>query len=298
MRRIELKTRDQMRFMRRAGLVVADIHRALRDFAAPGVTTLECDEVVREVIAKAGAKSNFLGYHGFPATVCISVNDEVVHGIPGKKRLRAGDIVSFDCGAYIVEAGKQWHGDAAITMIIGDEPRPTTGGPSAAEAAIPPDLLERRRQLDQVTHAALDAALAAVATGRRVGVVGAAVEKVVEDHGERFGWEAGIVEEFTGHGIGTAMHQAPDVLNYMVHGRTEKLRPGMVLAVEPMLTGGCAEVTTDRDGWTVRTKDGSDAVQWEHSIAIVEDGVSVLTAPDRGAALLAPFGITPVDLDD
>lgn len=288
MGRIEWKSREQICFMRRAGLVVADIHRALRAHAQPGVTTAECDEVVREVIRQAGAHSNFLGYHSFPATVCISVNDEVVHGIPGKRRLRAGDIVSFDCGAYIVEGGKQWHGDAAFTMIVGE----------GAEGALPPSLLQRRRELDQVTHCAMASALAALARGKRVGVVGAAVEKAVNEGEERFGWEAGIVEEYTGHGIGTAMHQDPEVLNYRVYGRTERLRPGMVLAVEPMLTSGAETTTVDPDGWTVRTTDGSDAAQWEHTIALLDEGVSVLTAPDAGRSLLAPFGITPIVLDD
>lgn len=298
MARIEYKTLDQIRHMRRAGLVVADIHQALRDFAAPGVTTGQCDDVVREVIARAGAKSNFLGYHGFPATVCISVNDEVVHGIPGKRRLKAGDIVSFDCGAYVEADGKQWHGDAAFTMIIGDDRNSPT--PSAAEQAIGSTLLRRRRDLDELTFNAMKAALEAAASGKRVKAIGIAVEGIVDEHARGgHGWSAGIVEEYTGHGIGTRMHQAPEVYNYPVIGRTDKLRPGMVLAIEPMLTTGSPETTVDADEWTVRTVDGSDAAQWEHTIALLEGGVNVLTHRDGGRGLFGSHvGSVPIiDLD-
>ena len=281
MSRIQLKTREQVRHMRRAGLVVADIHRALREAAVPGVTTRELDGVSARVIAEHGAKSNFLGYFGYPATVCISVNDTVVHGIPDDRVLEAGDIVSFDCGAYLEVEGRQWHGDAAFTMIIGGDEAGT----------------ERRRQLNAVTEESMWAALAALASARRLSAVGDAVERVVEEHALRDGWEAGIIEDYTGHGIGTAMHQEPDVLNYRARGISPRLRKGMVLAVEPMLVGGDIETVTLDDDWTVKTLDGADAAHWEHTIALLDDGVSVLTAVDSGAAGLAPYGVTPISLD-
>ena len=284
MGRIELKTRDQIRYMREAGLVVAQIHSALREAATAGTTTGDLDAISHEVIRKAGAKSNFYRYYGYPASVCISPNDVVVHGIPGDYVLQVGDIVSFDCGAYVERAGTQWHGDAAFTMIIGDD---------HADARIDEVTVRRRRELEAVTREAMWAALASLATGTRVACVGNAVEDVVAAKGEEYGWEAGIVEEFTGHGIGTAMHQAPDVLNYRVRGITARLKPGMVLAVEPMLTTGGIDTFTEDDEWTVRTMDGSDAAQWEHSVAILEDGISILTAPDAGASGLAPYGVTP-----
>lgn len=274
--------------MREAGLVVAEIHSALREAAVPGAVSGDLDAICHEVIRKAGAKSNFYRYYGYPASVCISPNDVVVHGIPGDYVLEVGDIVSFDCGAYVERKGKQWHGDAAFTMIIGDE---------QADGQIDDAILQRRRELEAVTREAMWAALASLAAGKRVAAVGNAVEDVVAAQAEALGWEAGIVEEFTGHGIGTAMHQAPDVLNYRVRGITARLKPGMVLAVEPMLTTGGIDTFTEDDQWTVRTMDGSDAAQWEHSVAILEDGISILTAPDGGVAGLAPYGVTPVILD-
>lgn len=281
MSRIQLKTREQVRHMRRAGLVVADIHRALREAAVPGVTTRELDGVSARVIARHGAKSNFLGYFGYPATVCISVNDTVVHGIPDDRVLESGDLVSFDCGAYLEVDGRQWHGDAAFTMIIGGDAAGT----------------QRRRQLNAVTEESMWAALAALASARRLSAVGDAVERVVEEHAGSDGWEAGIIEDYTGHGIGTAMHQDPDVLNYRARGISPRLRKGMVLAVEPMLVGGDIETVTLDDDWTVKTLDGADAAHWEHTIALLDDGVSVLTAVDSGAAGLAPYGVTPISLD-
>lgn len=319
-RAIELKTRDQVRFMREAGLVVASIHAALREAAQVGVPSLELDAIARDVIGKAGAKSNFLGYYGYPASVCISINDVLVHGIPGKQKLRAGDIVKFDCGAYVERGGKQWHGDAAFSMIVGEgassaAPHGIVDGsfgaslaqgltPQEAHATLPSSYdtvnekkLRRRRELEVVTRESMWAALAALAGARRLSAVGNAVEEVVAQRAVDFGWEAGIIEDYTGHGIGTQMHQAPDVINFAVRGMTPKVRPGMVLAVEPMLTTGGIESETLADNWTVRMIDGADGAQWEHTIAVLEDGVSVLTATDAGAAGLAPYGVTPVVLD-
>lgn len=302
MQRIELKTRDQIRWMREAGLVVADIHASLRQAVRAGVTTAELDEVSADAIKRGGATSNFLNYYGYPATVCISVNDVVVHGIPGKQKLKDGDIVSFDCGAWVSHGGKQWHGDAAFSIIVGDEWVDDESfmagkrGLGAHPQGIDEATMKRRRELDVVTRESLWAALASLEKGRRVSSVGRAVEEVVAKYDDEFGWEAGIIEEYTGHGIGTAMHQDPEVLNYDARGIFPRVKPGMVLAVEPMLTSGSIETITESDQWTVRTVDGSDAAHWEHTVAILDDGISVLTAPDYGKAGLAPFGVEPIEL--
>ncbi len=284
--RIEIKTPDQVRHMRRAGLVVADIHAALREAVRPGVTTGELDAVCTATIERAGAHSNFLGYYDYPATVCVSVNEEVVHGIPGERELREGDLVTFDCGAYVLdESGTQWHGDAAFTTVV--------GGRYASDSD---------RILDSTTHRALWAAIASLARamageapGRagRLNAVGDTVEDVVAEARRDHGVPIGILEDYVGHGIGTAMHMAPDVLNYSVKRRGPRLQPGMVLAVEPMLAAGEPEVEELDDGWTVVTVDGSRAAQWEHTVALVPDGVWVLTASDGGVEGLDPYGIEP-----
>ena len=284
--RIEIKTPDQVRHMRRAGLVVADIHAALREAVRPGVTTGELDAVCAATIERAGAHSNFLGYYDYPATVCVSVNEEVVHGIPGERELREGDLVTFDCGAYVLdESGTQWHGDAAFTTVV--------GGRYASDSD---------RILDSTTHRALWAAIASLARamageapGRagRLNAVGDTVEDVVAEVRRDHGVPIGILEDYVGHGIGTAMHMAPDVLNYSVKRRGPRLQPGMVLAVEPMLAAGEPEVEELDDGWTVVTADGSNAAQWEHTVALVPGGVWVLTASDGGVEGLDPYGIEP-----
>ena len=284
--RIEIKTPDQVRHMRRAGLVVADIHAALREAVRPGVTTGELDAVCAATIERAGAHSNFLGYYDYPATVCVSVNEEVVHGIPGERELREGDLVTFDCGAYVLdESGTQWHGDAAFTTVV--------GGRYASDSD---------RILDSTTHRALWAAIASLARamageapGRagRLNAVGDTVEDVVAEARRDHGVPIGILEDYVGHGIGTAMHMAPDVLNHSVKRRGPRLQPGMVLAVEPMLAAGEPEVEELDDGWTVVTVDGSRAAQWEHTVALVPDGVWVLTASDGGVEGLDPYGIEP-----
>jgi methionyl aminopeptidase len=285
--RIELKSLDDVLVMRRAGLVVADALAAVRAAARPGMPTSDLDAVAAGVIEEAGATPSFLGYQGFPATICASVNDEVVHGIPGERELGAGDVVSIDCGA-IVEG---WHGDSAITFLLG----PHGAVDPAAEPV--PGIDPQDLALAQVTRTALWAGIAALASARRVGDVGDAVEGAVELAAELQGVELGIVEEYTGHGIGTAMHQPPDVLNYRTSDRGPKVRPGMCLAVEPMLTRGSAECRVLADDWTVVTTDGSRAAHWEHTVAVLEDGIAVLTAHDLGAEGLAPFGVVPVDLD-
>ena len=272
--KIEYKTPDQVRTMRRAGLVVADIHAALREAVAPGMTTAELDAVSADVIARAGATSNFLGYYGYPATVCISVNEVIVHGIPGDRVIGEGDLVSFDCGAIV----DGWHGDAAFSLVVGEG-------------------TEADRALVEVTEEAMWAGIAALATGDRLGVVGDAVETVVEQAAEERGLTLGIVQEYVGHGIGSAMHQPPEVLNYRTREKGPRLRPGMCLAVEPMLTAGSPESEILDDEWTVVTLDGSRAAHFEHTVAVGENGSWVLAAPDGGAEQLAARGVTVVPLD-
>lgn len=273
--RIEYKTPDQIRVMRRAGLVVADALAAARLAAVPGATTADVDSAAAKVIADAGATSNFQGYGHppFPAVTCVSVNDEVVHGIPGPRVIEAGDMVSIDCGAVV----DGWHGDAAVTVLVGPQ-----------DAVDPADL-----ELSRITEESLWAGIAALAVGRRLGEVGAAVEgAVTAAAGDRLA----IVEGYTGHGIGTAMHMAPEVLNHRTRDRGPTVRAGLCVAVEPMLTRGSPETDMLDDQWTVVSADGSRAAHWEHTVAVTDEGLWVLTAPDGGAAGLAPFGVAVAPL--
>ena len=287
--RVELKTLEQVRVMRRAGLVVADVLAAVRASARPGMTTADLDVVASGVIDAAGATSNFLGYHGFPATICTSVNDEVIHGIPGPRVLQAGDVVSVDAGAFVRDAaGKGWHGDSATTFILGAAGTLPSGSPDADPAD---DALVR------ATEAAMWAGIAALAQRGRLNDVGRAVEAALEVAGAATGQELGIVEEYVGHGIGSAMHLPPDVLNYATSSRGIPLKTGMCLAIEPMVTRGSGQTRELADGWTVVTSDGSRAAHWEHSVAILEDGITVLTAPDAGAERLAALGVDVVSVD-
>jgi methionyl aminopeptidase len=287
--RIEYKTLDQVRVMRRAGLVVADALDAVMAAARPGMTTSDLDEVAADVIAGAGAKPSFLGYHGFPATVCTSVNDEVVHGIPGPRVLAVGDLVSVDCGAIV----DGWHGDSAVSFVLGaDGPLPAgRSGAVTDDAADPADA-----GLVRATEAAMWAGIAALASAQRLNEVGAAVEAAVELAGEADGVEYGIVEDYVGHGIGSAMHQPPDVVNYRVSDRGPRLRPGMCLAIEPMVTRGAGTTRVLEDDWTVVTQDSARAAHWEHTVAVLDGGITVLTARDGGAERLAALGVDVVQL--
>lgn len=284
--RVELKTLEQVRLMRRAGLVVADALAVVRERARPGLTTGDLDAVAADVMARAGATPSFLGYHGFPAVLCVSVNEEVVHGIPGPRVLEAGDVLSVDCGAVV----DGWHGDAAFSVVL--------GAPSGA-----PDQHVGDQHLVDTTEAALWAGLAAVATGTRLADVGAAVEDACLAATGPDGRPLEIVEGYTGHGIGTAMHQAPEVLNHRTRPRRlgsgggTRLRPGLCLAVEPMLVRGDPETTVLADGWTVVTRDGSRAAHWEHTVALTEQGPWVLTAHDGGRAALGALGVAVAPLD-
>jgi len=266
--RIEYKTPEQVQVMRQAGLVVARALATVRASVRPGMTTGDLDELAAAVIADAGATPSFLGYEGYPASLCVSVNDEVVHGIPGRRELRAGDVVSVDCGAIV----DGWHGDSAMSLVLGDA--------DPADAA-----------LVEATRRAMWDGIAALATSERLGDVGVAIEDSVRASGERDGVAYGIVEEYVGHGIGSAMHQPPDVLNYRARERGPRLRPGMCLAIEPMVRRGERFTQVCEDDWTVVTDDGSRAAHWEHSVAVLEEGIWVLTAEDGGAEELAARGV-------
>lgn len=236
--------------MRRAGRVVAEMHGRIREALHPGVTLLDLDTIGREVLAARGARSNFLGYHGYPAVICASVNDVVVHGIPDATPLVDGDIVSIDCGAIV----DGYHGDAAFTAGVGT-------------------IDAESQRLIEVTRAALDAGISELVPGNRLGDLGAAVQGTVE----RAGFS--VVREYVGHGIGTAMHEAPDVPNYGKRGKGKRLSAGDVLAVEPMVCARGNQTTVLDDGWTVVTVDGSRAAHWEHTIAVTDDGPQILTLP-------------------
>jgi len=256
---IQIKTDAEIAVMREAGLVVGRTLETLRAAVAPGLTTGDLDAIAEEAIRSAGAVPSFKGYHGFPATICASVNDEIVHGIPGPKVLHEGDIVSLDCGAIV----DGYHGDAAITVPVG----------TAA-----PELVELMR----VCEDAMWHGLAAVRRGGRLSDIGHAVETTITSRGDY-----GIVRDYTGHGIGTEMHQEPNVPNFGRPGRGPRLDKGLALAVEPMLTQGSRATRLLGDGWTVVTADGRRSAHFEHTVAVTDDGPWVLTALDGGAARLA-----------
>ena len=262
--RIQLKSPAQIAVMRQAGLVVARALRAMSDAAAPGVSTLDLDAIARDVLSEAGATSSFLGYHGYPAVICASVNDRVVHGIPtAEEKLRDGDMISVDFGAIV----DGWHGDSAVTILVG---------------AVAPEA----RALSEACEAAMWDGLAAARSGNRLTDISHAVETSVRGSGEY-----GIVTGYGGHGIGSEMHMAPHILNYGRPGKGPRLVPGMALAIEPMVTLGARATSELADGWTVVTADGSLAAHWEHTVAILADGPWVLTAEDGGRAALASRGV-------
>jgi methionyl aminopeptidase len=267
--RIELKTEEQLRLMRAAGLVVARALQAMTDAVAADVTTKDLDAIARDVLREAGATSSFLGYDigngPYPGVICASVNDRVVHGIPSAdEKLAEGDLISIDFGA-IVEG---WHGDAAVTVAVGEADE---------------DVLA----LSEACRESLWAGVAAVRAGARLSDISHAVETSVRASGEY-----GIVAGYGGHGIGSRMHMAPHILNYGRPGKGPRLTPGMALAIEPMLTLGSRATQELPDGWTVSTVDGSVAAHWEHTVAILEDGPWVLTAEDGGRTELEARGVT------
>lgn len=264
-RGLEIKTSAQIDKMRVAGLLVGETLELLRTSARPGVTTGELDAIAEANIRDHGGVPSFKGYSHppFPATICASVNDEVVHGIPGARVLTGGDIISIDCGAIV----DGWHGDAAITVAIGE---------------VAPEITELLR----VTEEALWRGLAAARLGGRVTDISHAVEQHVRSQGSY-----GILEDYTGHGIGTEMHMSPNVPNYGRPGRGPTLVEGLALAVEPMVTLGSKETDLLEDDWTVATIDGSMAAHFEHTFTLTPDGAWVLTSIDGGAARLAALGV-------
>ena len=247
---IELKSAREIGLMRRAGHILADVIDRLRDTVKAGMSTLQIDEDVESFITERGAKPAFKGYRGFPATVCISINEEVVHGIPSAhRRIADGDIVGLDLGCIV----DGYYADCAFTLAVGD---------------VPPKV----QQLLDVTRESLDQAIQECRAGRRLSDVSHAVQAHVERHG------LSVVRAFVGHGIGRALHEDPQVPNFGDPGRGPQLRPGMVLAIEPMVTMGSWEVKVLEDGWTAVTRDGSLAAHFEHTIAVTDAEPEVLTS--------------------
>jgi methionyl aminopeptidase len=241
---------DEIAKMRRAGRVVAEMLEVTSAGVRPGATTAQLDKLAREVLERRGARSNFLGYHGFPAVICTSPNNVIVHGIPGPYVVQEGDIVSLDCGAII----EGYHGDAAVTVAVGE---------------VPPKV----EKLLRVTEEALQAGIAQLVDGNRLHDVGLAVQTMAEGAG------FSVVKGYVGHAIGTQMHEEPAVPNYWPGTPGPKLRTGMVFAVEPLVNVGGEETVVLDDGWTVITADGSLSAHFEHTIAVTDDGPEVLTVP-------------------
>ena len=261
---IEIKTPEQFQYMRAAGLVVGRTLELVRQQAVAGMTTADIDAIAREELAKAGAASSFLGYHGYPATICVSVNEEVVHGIPGHRPLRDGDLVSVDFGAII----EGWHGDAAVSFGIGS-------------------LDDVSQRLMDVTERSLWAGLAKAVAGNKLSDISHAVESTVLADDEWY-----VIEDYVGHGIGSAMHMEPPVPNYGPPGRGAELNVGMAFAIEPMITVGTIDTRILEDDWTVVTLDESRAAHWEHTVCITPEGPWVTTALDGGFERLTALGLT------
>ncbi len=258
---ITIRSQEELLKLEEASRIVLQTLDEVEKAVAPGVTTDDLDRIAEAEIRRQGARPAFIGYRGYPKTLCTSVNDEVVHGIPGKRALKAGDVIGIDCGA--VFAG--YFGDAARTVGVGR---------IAAETA----------KLLEVTRKALSAGIAAAKPGGRVSDIGAAVESVALVHGY------GVVRDFVGHGVGTALHEEPQIPNYGPAGRGSLLKPGMVLAIEPMFNLGRAEVSVDADGWTVRTRDRSTSAHFEHTIALEPNGAVILGTGSLSALRPAAVG--------
>lgn len=266
---IQIKTLDELKIMRRAGLVVAQIHQAIREVIKPGMTTDALDVIAAAVIKRGGATSNFLNYHGFPATICVSINDEIVHGIPGGKLISEGDVVSVDCGAIV----DGWHGDAAFSVGIG--------------TVDPAD-----QKLMDVCEESMWRGIAAGKSGAKLTDIGYAIEQYTNSQGTY-----GILREYGGHGIGTEMHQEPHVLNFGKAGQGPEIVPGLVLAIEPMITRGSGRTKVLSDDWTVVSVDRTRGAHFEHTYAMCPDGKPfVLTATDGGRSQLNRLGVEISDL--
>jgi methionyl aminopeptidase len=272
------RTSEQLLLIRRAGLLVGQTLDMLRAQIGPGVTTLQLDILAEEFIRSHGGVPNFQLVPGYSHTLCTSVNEEIVHGIPSSGRvLREGDLLSVDCGAEL----DGWNGDAAFSVVV-----------DGRDAGRPEDL----RLLD-LTEDALWAGIAALTVGGRLYAVGEAVEESIEAAGAADGREYGIIEEYVGHGIGRSMHEDPQIPNYAVRDKGPVVRSGFTGAIEPMVSLGSSATRILGDDWTVVTADGARAAHWEHSVAVTEAGLTVLTAIDGGAARLAELGRTYASLD-
>jgi methionyl aminopeptidase len=247
-RRPSIKSPRELEAMRQAGQVVARMIAAITRAVEPGMTTKDLDDVAVQELRRNGAKPAFLGYMGFPATICTSVNEEIVHGIPGKRVLQNGDLVKCDVGAIV----DGMHGDAAVTLPVGE-------------------VSENAMRLLETTRESLNAAIGQVRAGARLGDIGAAVQSYAEPRGY------GVVREYVGHGIGRKLHEEPQVPNYGVAGRGQMLRAGMAIAIEPMLNLGTWRTRMLEDGWTVVTADGQISAHFEHTMAVGEDGAEVMT---------------------
>ena len=260
---VTLKTAEQMAKMREAGKIVAAMLAATRDAVRPGVTTGELDTIAADVLARAGAKSSFLGYYGYPATICTSVNEQIVHGIPSKRKLKEGDIVGIDAGAIV----DGWHADAAITVPVG---------------RVSPEA----EKLIAVTREALVRGIAAATVGNRLGDIGSAIQTYVEGQG------FSVVRNYVGHGIGRAMHEEPQVPNYGTADLGRVIKEGLCIAIEPMVNVGGVSTRVLDDHWTVVTEDGSLSAHFEHTLACLAEGPVVLTAPvEAGVAQAAKAGL-------
>ena len=249
---IQLKTKEEFAIMRKAGRVVALCLEEIKNQIKPGMSTKDLDKIAFSIMEKENAKPSFLGYHGYPAVICVSVNEEVVHGIPREdKIIQDGDLVSVDCGAII----DGWHGDAAITIRVGN---------------VKPE----HKRLSEITEKALQVGINAAIAGKRIGDIGFAIEKFVKTFSD---FKIGILEDYVGHGIGTQMHMPPSVPNYGKAGTGPEIKVGMALAIEPMLVLGSNKVHVLEDEWTVVSSYGNFASHWENTIAITENGPEILT---------------------
>ncbi|MCU1557842.1 MAG: type methionyl aminopeptidase [Microbacteriaceae bacterium] len=273
------KSPDELRLMVGPGLATAASLAAVRGAIRPGVTTLELDAIAEKTIRGLGGVPNFMKEPGYHHTICTSVNEEVVHGVPGSRVIQAGDIVSIDSGAEI----GGWNGDAAITVVVPDPTRP--------------DLVAERQRLSDVTEQSLWRGISALASATHLNHIGGDIEDYITSASSaQAGHPYGILEDYVGHGIGRSMHEEPPVFNYRVRDRGPQVRQGLVVAIEPMVTLGGIDTFTRDDGWTVATTDGSLAAHWEHSVAVHAGGIWVLTSEDGGAADLAPLGVVPIPI--
>jgi methionyl aminopeptidase len=270
----QLKTPEQLIAMRKAGLITAQALQAVREACVAGVSTLELDRIANQTIDSFGAHSNFQLVAGYNHTICASINHEVVHGIPAPERiLDAGDILSIDCGAEI----DGWNGDSAITIIVPEK-----------DGSLPDtQTVKARQELSRVTEGSLWAGIAALAKAERLNEVGAAIEDYIDAQGKY-----GILEDYVGHGIGQNMHEEPPVYHFRTKDLGPLVGPGLAIAIEPMVTAGSNKTKVLADGWTVVSKDTSDASHWEHSVALTASGVWVLTALDGGKSRLEALGVS------